>query len=210
VTWLVRVLVSPLADPPLRPTGDEARSLLRRELLHPEYHRDNLFERFVRWLARVLDDGLSAARNAPPLTTLAAMLIFLLLLAAVIWLVSQARRSTRADPATRSVLTDEVITAAELRARAERALAEGRYADALVDAFRAVAVRQVERGRIDDLPGATAHEVAAALAETFPERRADVDRCAALFDLVLYGGRPASREQALDVLGLDERLAVHR
>ena len=90
------------------------------------------------------------------------------------------------------MLTEEVVTAAELRARAERALAEGRFADALVDAFRAVAVRQVERGRIDDLPGATAHEVAGALAEAFPEQRADLDRCAALFDLVLYGGRPAA------------------
>ena len=49
-----------------------------------------------------------------------------------------------------------------------------------------------------------------ALAEAFPEQRADLDRCAALFDLVLYGGRPARREQALDVLGLDERLVVRR
>ena len=30
-----------------RPSGDEGRSLLRRELLHPEYHRDNLVVRLV-------------------------------------------------------------------------------------------------------------------------------------------------------------------
>ena len=210
MTGLLRVLTLPLVDPPLTPSGDEGHSLLRRELLHPAYHQDNLLERLLRWLSRVLENGLTAAREAPPLTTLAAMLVFLLLLTAVIWLVSQARRSRRADTATRSVLTEEVVTAAELRARAERALAGGRFADALVDAFRAVTVRQVERGRIDDLPGATAHEVAGALAEAFPEQRADLDRCAALFDLVLYGGRPASREQAVDVLGLDERLVVRR
>jgi len=210
VTLLLRALKLSLGDPPLTPSGDEGHSLLRRELLHPEYHQDNLLERFVRWLSRVLDNGLAAAGDAPPLTTLAAMLVFLLLLAAVLWLASQARRSSRADTATRSVLTAEVVSAAELRARAERALADGRFADALVDAFRAAAVRQVERGRIDDLPGATAHEVAEALAEAFPEQRADIDRCAALFDLVLYGGRPARREQALDVLGLDERLVVRR
>ncbi len=210
MTGLLRVPLRPLVDPPLAPSGDEGRSLLRRELLHPEYHKDNLLERLARWLSRVLDNGLTAARDAPPLTTLAAMLVFLLLLAAVLWLASQARRSSRAETATRSLLTEEVVTAAELRARAERALAEGRFADALVDAFRAVAVRQVERGRIDNLPGATAHEVAGALAEVFPEQRADLERCAALFDLVLYGGRPARREQALDVLGLDERLVVRR
>ena len=77
-----------------------------------------------------------------------------------------------------------------------------------MDAFRAVAVRQVERHRIDDLPGATAHEVAVALAEVFPEQGADVHRCAGLFDLVLYGGRAATRAQAVDVLGLDDRLGV--
>ena len=210
MTGLLRVPLRPLVDPPLTPSGDEGRSLLRRELLHPEYHKDNLLERLARWLSRVLDDGLTAARDAPPLTTLAAMLVFLLLLTAVLWLASQARRSDRAETATGSLLTEEVVTAAELRARAERALAEDRLADALVDAFRAVAVRQVERGRIDNLPGATAHEVAGALAEAFPEQRADIDRCATLFDLVLYGGRPARREQALDVLGLDERLVVRR
>jgi hypothetical protein len=48
--------------------------------------------------------------------------------------------------------------------------------------------------------------VALALAEVFPEHAADVNRCAGLFDLVLYGGRAATREQAVDVLGLDDRL----
>ena len=197
-----------LLEPPLDPSGDEARSLLRRELLHPEYHQDNLVLRLVDWLARLLDRGLTQARELPPLTTFAAMLVGLLLLGAVGWLVTRARRVRRAPRERRPVLTDEHVTAADLRARAERALAEGRYAGALVDAFRAVAVRQVERHRIDDLPGATAHEVAVALAEVFPGQAADVHRCAGLFDLVLYGGRAATRAQAVDVLGLDDRLRV--
>jgi hypothetical protein len=79
-----------------------------------------------------------------------------------------------------------------------------------VDAFRAVALHQVERGRIDDVPGATAYEVALALAEVFPERTFQVHHCAALFDLVLYGGRPATREQAVEVLGLDQLLGPGR
>jgi len=197
-----------LLEPPLDPSGDEARSLLRRELLHPEYHQDNLVLRLVNWLSRLLDRGLTEASELPPLTTFAAMLVGLLLLGAVGWLVSRARRVQRAAREGRPVLTDEHATAADLRARAERALAEERYADALVDAFRAVAVHQVERHRIDDLPGATAHEVAVALAEAFPGQGADVHRCAGLFDLVLYGGRAATRAQAVDVLGLDDRLGV--
>ena len=48
-----------LLEPPLDPSGDEARSLLRRELLHPEYHQDNLILRLVNWLSRLLDRGLT-------------------------------------------------------------------------------------------------------------------------------------------------------
>ena len=197
-----------LLEPPLDPSGDEARSLVRRELLHPDYHQDNLVLRLVDWLSRLLDRGLTEARELPPLTTFAAMLVGLLLLGAAGWLVTRARRVQRVPRERRSVLADEHATAADLRARAERALAEERYADALVDAFRAVAVHQVERHRIDDLPGATAHEVAVALAEAFPGQATDVHRCAGLFDLVLYGGRAATRAQAVDVLGLDDRLGV--
>ena len=97
------------------------------------------------------------------------------------------------------------MSAAELRARADAALAEGRHGDALVDGFRALAARQVERGRLDDLPGATAHEVADALGAAYPAQRGRVDGSAALFDRVLYGDRPASREQATGVLGARRR-----
>ena len=68
----------------------------------------------------------------------------------------------------------------------------------------------MERGRLDDTPGATAHEVAGVLAREYPDRGSRVDTAAALFDSVLYGDRPATREQALDVLTLDDDLAVLR
>ncbi len=81
----------------------------------------------------------------------------------------------------------------------------------MVDAYRALAVRQVERGRLADTPGATAHEVAgragAASTRTSGPR---VDASAALFDAVLYGDRPASRDQAAGVLALDDELATVR
>jgi len=199
-----------LLDPPLDPTPDEARSALRRELLKPEYYDDNLVERLITWLRRQLDKGVEAAVDLPPLQTFAAMLIAVLLVGALVWLVRRARGSARAPRDKQSVLTDEAITAAELRARAEAALTDGRHEDALVDAFRALAVRQVERGRLDDTPGATAHEVAGVLAREYPDRGQRVDTAAVLFDSVLYGDRPATREQALDVLTLDEDLAVLR
>lgn len=199
-----------LADPPLDPTPDEARSELRRELLKPEYYEDNLIQRLLTWLQRQLDKGVEAAVDLPPLQTFAAMLVAVLLVGALVWLASRARASARAPGGKQAVLTDEVVTAAELRARAEAALAAGRHEDALVDGFRALAARQVERGRLDDTPGATAHEVAGVLAGEYPDRRSRVDAAAALFDAVLYGDRPATHAQAADVLTLDDELAVLR
>jgi len=199
-----------LPDPPLDPSPDEARSALRRELLNPDYYEGNLLQRLLDWLRRTIDEGVDAAVDLPALQTFAAMAIAVLLLGTLVWLASRARASARGPREGASVLTHEVISASALRARAEAALAEGRHEDTLVDGFRALAVRQVERGRLDETPGATAHEVAGILAMEYPERRERVDAAAARFDAVLYGDRPASREQALDVLALDDDLAVRR
>lgn len=203
---LFRALASP-ADAPLDPSPDQARSWLQRELLDPEYHQQNVVERLITWFERHIGGGLA---NAGPLATAAAMLVFLVLLGVLIWLLSRIQRDRRARSATGPVLAQEVVTAAELRARAEAALADGRPEEALVDGFRALAVRQVERGRLDDSPGATAHEVALLLATEFPQHGAAVGDNALLFDLVLYGDRPATPEQATGVLILDDELAGAR
>lgn len=194
-------------DPPVEPSPDDARSWLRGELLDPEYHDRDLVQRLLTWLARQLDRGLQAASSVPPLSTFAAMLAFVLLGLALAWLLSRARRDTRAPRPEGALLTAEALTAADLRARAEAALGDDHPEQALVDGFRALAVRQVERGRLDDLPGATAHEVADALARSFPHQRPRVDQCARLFDLVRYGERPATADQARSVLALDDELA---
>jgi len=206
----VALMLAEPRDPPLRPSPDEARSELRRELLRPEYNETNLVQRFLTWAERQLGKGLDAASDAPPLSTLAGMLILVGLVALIGWLLSRARRTARSRVEDRAVLTDEVVSADELRARAEAALAEGRHEDAVVDGFRAVATRQVERGRLANAPGATAHEVALALGREFPHLRERVDQGGALFDAVLYGDRPATADQARSVLTLDDELVVRR
>jgi Domain of unknown function (DUF4129) len=205
---LLRAL--PAADAPLDPSAEEARSWLQRELLHPEYHQQNLVEELVTWLQRQVSSGLAIAAQATLLSTLAAMLIFLLLIGGLVWLLSRIQTNRRARLSVGPVLDEDVITAAELRARAEAALAGGRTEEALVDGFRALAVRQVERGRLEDSPGATAHEVAVSLAGEYPQHGERVGDNARLFDLVLYGDRPATPEQATGVLTLDDDLAATR
>jgi len=57
----VNVVSRLLPDPPLIPTGDEGRSMLRRELLRPEYNDQALVARFVDWLR---DEGSQTLRTA--------------------------------------------------------------------------------------------------------------------------------------------------
>lgn len=205
MTPLHGVLVRP--DPPLHPSPDDARSLLRRELLHPEYQERDLLGRIMRWADRTLDRALQAASDVPALPALTAMAIGLLLVLGLVVLLSRVRTSARRPSRPGPVLAGDQPGADELRRRAVRALGEGRAGDALVDAFRALARRHIERGLLDDVPGATAHEVAAVLAGVHPDDSAAIEQAAGLFDLVLYGDRPASADQADLVLGLDDRLA---
>lgn len=199
-----------LSDPPLDTPPDEARSKLRRELLRPEYNDQNVIQRVLEGVERQVTRALEAAAGAPPLSTFAALVVFAALVLVLGWLVSRARGTARTDRDERPVLTTEVVSADELRTRAEAALAAGRHEDAVVDGFRAVALRQIERGRLPDAPGATAHEVADALAAEFPHVRDGLVEGGRLFDAVLYGDRPATAQQAAAVIALDDALLARR
>ena len=195
--------------PPLQPSGDEGRRLLRDELVHDEYHR-HLLQRILGWLWRRLEGGVGAASGTNGVTAFVTMLIGAVLLVGLVVLLSRVRRDRRQRAAVQAVLPDDRASAAELRQRAEAALVDGRYADAVTDGFRALAVRQVERGRLHDQPGATAHEVAASLATSYPSHGDRVGRTADLFDATLYGDRPAGPDDATRVLELDDALAGAR
>ncbi len=203
-------LLAHLPDPPLDPSGDEARSQLRGELLHPEYHQQNVLREVFDWLVRQVGQGVDRAGQSSPVSTLMAMVLLVGLVAALVWLTSRARLTARDKDKEGAVLTEEVVSADELRARAEAALAAGRFEEAVVEGFRAVAVRQVERGRLSDAPGATAREVADALATEHPRLADRLHDGARLFDQVRYGDRPATRDQAASVLALDDDLVVRR
>lgn len=201
----------PWSEPPLNPTPEQAREALRRELVRPEYHDTNLVQRLLDRLERVLGEAIGSASAAPALQVAVAMLVLVGLVVAIAWLLTRARRgATGPQHVGGAVLTGELVAAAGLRRRAEAALAEGRYADAVVDGFRALTLRQVEQGHLEDSPGATAHEVARALEARFPHQGERVEVTAGRFDAVLYGDRPASATQARDVLLLDDDLRGRR
>lgn len=196
--------------PPLQPSGDEGRRLLRDELLHAEYHRQHVLQRILDWIWRRLEGGVGAATGASWVATLVTMLVAALLLVGLALLLSRIRRDRRRRETAAAVLMDGRPSAGELRRRAESALADGRHADAVVEAFRALAARQVEQGRLADQPGTTAHEVATTLAAAYPEQGERVGRGADLFDATYYGDRPATHQDAAAMLELDDNLAGSR
>lgn len=196
-----------LDPPPLDPTPDEARDLLRRELINPDYHRESGIQELIAWIRAKLLAGADRLSDAPPLTTFVSLLLLVALVIALAWLVTQVRGSARTRSRQSAVLEEAGVTAAELRARAEAALAAGRSDDALVDAFRALALRQIELGSVDDVPGATAHELSEAMGERFVPLAGRIREAGRLFDLVLYGHRSVTETDARAVLSLDDELA---
>ena len=193
----------------IKPDPDRARAWLERELARPEYRR-GLLERFGSWLGNLWDRLTGVTGGFSPLSTAAAIVLLVLLLVLIGVVATRLRR----EPAARrdsAVLLDAAATSPdEHRARAEAALREGRFDDALVEAFRALASRSLRRGLVEERPALTAHELAADLTVAFPDRTEQLAGAADLFDRIFYGHQQATADDATDVLALDEALRTTR
>ena len=193
----------------LRPDPGPARAWLRHELSRPEYHRSLLEQLFGR-LGDLWDRVRGAALDATPLSTAAAAVVLVLLLVVVTLLVSRVRREPLRRLDDGQVLVPGGGSPDEHRARAEAALAAGAVDRAVVEAFRALALRALARGVLEERPGLTAHELAADLEPAFPEQAGPLRRSALLFDQVFYGDQPATGRDARSVLDLDDTLRTAR
>jgi Domain of unknown function (DUF4129) len=194
-----------LAGAAIRPDPGPARTWVERELGRPEYHQ-SLVERFFGWLQELWERLQVSALNASPLSTGAAVLTLAVLAVLVGLLVSRARREPSRTVQHDGVLGPGAVSAQQHRDAALAALARASFGEAVVEAFRAVATRSVERGLLQERPGLTAHELAESLAPVFPAQVAALREAALRFDLVFYGGQRAVEADARAVLDLDERL----
>ena len=201
VSWsLVRVL---------SPTPAQARSWLEQELHRSDYQSPWL-DSLGRWIsdlvAKILQGAAGVAGLSPAITVLIAVAVIALL----VWVLPKVRRE-RVVPATDgAVLDDLTITPGQYRDLAAQALREGRYDDAVLDGFRAIAMDMSDRAVLDEAPGRTAHEVSLALTSPFPEHADRLVRAADLFDSVCYGHRRSNPSQAGQVRDLDAELVRTR
>jgi hypothetical protein len=193
----------------LDPSTDQARQWLRDELARTEYQDTrSLFQRLMDWLGDRLADlqstqGVGGASLPPVVITL----VVVLLVAGGIVLLTRIRVESRSVAERgKTLLGDSVLTADQLRREGEKALAEGRFDDAVLAWTRAIARDAESRTQLPDARSMTAHEVGGALAVAFPSQVSDISRTMDLFDAVAYGDRTASRDDALVARSTDAAL----
>lgn len=194
---------------PVDPASDQARRLLEHELSRGRYsQRASLIDRAAQWLAdlwhRYLDVSIGAGAPVALLVVVGAFVIALL-----VWILPKVRRERRGQRGA-GVIEDPAATPTDYRARASRALGEGRLDDALLDTFRAVAAEATERTLLDDAPGQTAHEISLALAPSFLDQQTALRTAADRFDAVRYGNGRATRPEVDEMVALDRTLSRGR
>jgi hypothetical protein len=193
----------------LHPDPDTARSWVEQELSGSEYHQ-SLLERVYGWLMEQWHQLQAAALDASPLSTAAAIVVITLLVVLVALVASRVRRDPAGATGTAAGPVVGLMSADEHRRASLAALGSGDDAAALVEAFRAIAARAVQRGVLEERPGLTAHELTLGLSPLFPDHAHRLAEASTMFELVFYGHLPATAADARSVLELDEALRVAR
>jgi hypothetical protein len=206
-------MTAPIWSPPrgLDPTPDQARQWLNDEL-HGSRYQSSWLDSLVNWLLEHLRDafhGASRAANSG-LSLVVTVLVALVVIALLAWVLPRVRREPVIARPDGAVLDDLTITPDTYRKLAALAIAQGRYDDAVLDGFRAIARDMSDRTLLDDAPGRTAHEVSLALARPFPDHTDRLARAADVFDAVRYGHRRATGDQAAEIRQLDTELVKAR
>ena len=139
--------------------------------------------------------------------TVVTVVVTLLVAGLLLWVLPRVRRERSVRRPAGAVLEDPRVTAAQYRERAAEARGAGRYGDAVLDSFRAIARDMSDRTLLDDAPGLTAHEVSVAVATAFPARRRRAGPRRGPVRLGALRQRRRGPQDADDVAALDAALA---
>lgn len=197
---------------PVDPDAETARRWAVEELARPEYNeRPNLGQLALEWARDQLARLIEAFSGADPRAAWVTVVVVLVVVGLVALLVAGPVRRARArSRGSAEVFGDDVRTTAELRASADRLAAEGRWAEAVLDRFRAVLRSLEDRALLDDRPGRTAHEAAEQAAGRLPTCADDLRRAGRLFDDVCYGHLDAGPDDDAWLREVDQRVTAAR
>jgi hypothetical protein len=195
---------------PLDPSREQARAWAVEELAGREYRTDEpgLVQRALQWLL----DRLSGVEVPGGPVAAVGLVVLALVVAVVLGLVLRrvglpGRTARRGGDRALYGATGP-RSAAEHRAAAERAAAEGDVSTAVLERFRAVVRDLEERAVLTEQPGRTADEAARAAGALLPDLAGDLRAGARSFADVRYGDRAATPAAVDELARLDD--AVRR
>ena len=188
---------------------DAAHDAAQRELSKPIYPDASLTDRLSGWLDDLIYKLTVEGASIPGGWLTITVLALLLLVAAVV-AVRVALRTMRTNRAgDAAVFGSTVQTAAEHRAAAERAAAQGDWAQAIRHRLRAVARHLEETAVLNPVPGRTATELARDAGAEIPALTTELRGAADAFNDVTYGERPGTEAGYRVVADLDDHLRSH-
>ena len=189
--------VAQLPESPVQP--DDARRAARQILAKPEYAapQRSLPDRGWQWLQDQLGRLLSGLGGSGGGYWFGITVIVVCLVVAVVlgirFLPRGRRRRAAVLPAVLVATRGPGPTRRQLLERAARAEAEGRWADAVADRYRALVVGLAEQRRLPDDPAVTTGDLRRAL-QGGDDDRSLFDRASTRFERVRYRGDPAGPE----------------
>lgn len=200
--WNSSALLAIPADIPVDPSAVDARRWAEEELARDVYNpQQSIFTKIGQWFMSLLEDlfsGHAVASNPVAAAVIAALIIALIVFLSLNWTRVRRIRHASARAAASHELFDDARSAAELRRDAEAALRAGDLNTAFLEFYRALIRSLDERVLIEDRPGLTAREAAAAATVPFPAFEGTWYWAASVFDAVRYGHtqvRPADVDQ---------------
>lgn len=185
---------------------DAAQEAAQNELAKSIYPKPSAVDMILDWIEELLYRLTASASKFPGGWYTVAVLLVLLAIAIVV-AVRIARRAMRSNRSeTPALFDDQLLSAAEHRATAERFAAEGNWAPAIRHRLRAIARQLEENGVLDPVPGRTATELARAAGRALPGLAGVLSIAAETFNDVTYGERPGTESQYRMIAALDVRL----
>jgi hypothetical protein len=189
----------------LYPSPGAARDWLREELSRREYQA-SLSERFWHWVQDLFDRVRDASLGAGGFNPVVALVLLALVTALAAFVLSRLRANPGGAAPAGAVFTETRKSAAEHRGLAQAALSRSDWDTTVVESMRALAAGLFERGLVVEETGATADEISATAARSFPAQRDRLERAALTFDETRYGERAAQESRAREILALEEEL----
>jgi Domain of unknown function (DUF4129) len=202
------------AVPPLTPDGEEGRRWAEEELADPIYDaaQPTAIDRIARAVGDFFESLFQTELSGEwgPWAALVAAIVIVVVIGAAFLVWGIPRSTGRVRSGAELLGAGEQRSAAELRQDAAALASQGRWDDAVVQRFRALARGLLERGAVDTPPGATVHAFARASARAFPAHANALESAAAAFDDVRYLRRPGSEELYLRIATVDDTVSAAR